>query len=152
VVLMALWRLGKVPALLNFSTGTPMMLTCAQLGGIRVVISSRAFVERGRIDVKPFESAEIQVLYLEDLRARISGPQKLAALARQSIAPSLRNSSLFADKAAVILFTGYRPDFQLPADFSQFRADRRHVAGPGARDVRFPLPVAAALPGRAKRV
>jgi acyl-[acyl-carrier-protein]-phospholipid O-acyltransferase / long-chain-fatty-acid--[acyl-carrier-protein] ligase len=105
VLLLALWKLAKVPALLNFSTGTPMMLTCAQLAGMKVVISSRSFVARGRLDVTPFESAGIQVLYLEDLRARISGVQKLAALLRQAVAPGLRNKSLYADKAAVILFT-----------------------------------------------
>src|SRR5688572_19409320 len=80
VLLLALWRLAKVPALLNFSTGTPMMLTCAQLGGIKVIVSSRAFVERGRLDVAPFESAGIQILYLEDLRARISGDRKSTRL------------------------------------------------------------------------
>ena len=105
IVLLSLWKLAKTPALLNFSTGVPMMLTCVQLAGIRVVVSSRAFLERARLDVKPIEAAGVQVLFLEDLRARISGAQKIGALIRQTFAPGLRNAALYPDKAAVVLFT-----------------------------------------------
>ncbi len=105
VLLLALWKAGKVPALLNFSTGSPTMLTCAQLAGMKVIVSSKSFVQRGRLDVGPFETAGIQILYLEDLGARISGVQKLAALLRQTFLTGLKNPSLYADKTAVILFT-----------------------------------------------
>lgn len=105
VLLLALWKLAKIPALLNFSTGTPMMITCAQLAGLKVIVSSRAFIERAKIAVEPFKEAGIQILYLEDVRARISGPQKFVTFLAQTIRPQLRSKSLFADKAAVILFT-----------------------------------------------
>ncbi|HEX7861076.1 MAG TPA: AMP-binding protein [Verrucomicrobiae bacterium] len=105
VVLMALWKLGKVPALLNFSTGTATMLTCSELAGLKVIVSSRAFVERAKLQVDAFKEAGIQILYLEDIRARISGPQKFVTLLGQLIRPGLRNKSLYGEKAAVILFT-----------------------------------------------
>jgi acyl-[acyl-carrier-protein]-phospholipid O-acyltransferase/long-chain-fatty-acid--[acyl-carrier-protein] ligase len=105
VVLMALWKLGKVPALLNFSTGTPMMISCSELAGLKVIISSRAFVARAKLQVEPFKEAGIQILYIEDIRKRISGAQKLVTLLAQTIRPKLRNKSLFGEKAAVVLFT-----------------------------------------------
>lgn len=105
VILMALWKLGKTPALLNFSTGISTMLTCSELAGLKVVISSRAFVARARLNIEPFKEAGIQVLFLEDIRARISGPQKMVTLLAQYIWPGLRNKSLYGEKPAVVLFT-----------------------------------------------
>jgi acyl-[acyl-carrier-protein]-phospholipid O-acyltransferase/long-chain-fatty-acid--[acyl-carrier-protein] ligase len=105
VLLLALWKLAKTPALLNFSTGTPTMITCSQLAGLKVIVSSRAFIERAKLSVEPFKDAGIQILYLEDIRARISGPQKVVTLVAQTIRPGLHSKSLFADKTAVILFT-----------------------------------------------
>jgi acyl-[acyl-carrier-protein]-phospholipid O-acyltransferase/long-chain-fatty-acid--[acyl-carrier-protein] ligase len=105
VVLMALWKLAKVPALLNFSTGTAMMITCSELAGLKVIISSRAFVTRAKLNVEPFKEAGIQILYLEDIRERISGAQKLVTLLGQTIRPKLKSKSLYGEKAAVVLFT-----------------------------------------------
>ena len=105
VVLMALWKLGKTPALLNFSTGTATMIICSELAGLKVIVSSRAFIERAKLQVDAFKDAGIQILFLEDIRARISGPQKFVTLLAQWIRPGLRNKTLFGEKPAVVLFT-----------------------------------------------
>ena len=121
VVLLGLWAHGKVPAVLNFSTGTPTMLTCAQLAGLQQIVTSRAFLERARLKLDALTEAGIELLYLEDLRNRIGGGAKLAAALRMRFAPrSLlrhapysgpgsdpRASSLAprASSPAVILFT-----------------------------------------------
>ncbi len=104
VVLLSLWRSGKVPAVLNFSTGVPTMLTCAQLAGLKTMITARKFIERLKLDLQRFAEAGISLVYLEDVRTGITGPQKLAALAAQTLAPR----SGFQDPAAetaFILFT-----------------------------------------------
>jgi len=49
VVILALWSLGKVPALLNFSSGIPTMLACTELAGLKHLITSRAFLERTKL-------------------------------------------------------------------------------------------------------
>jgi acyl-[acyl-carrier-protein]-phospholipid O-acyltransferase/long-chain-fatty-acid--[acyl-carrier-protein] ligase len=105
VLLLAIWKLGKTPALLNFSTGTATMITCSELAGLKVIVSSRAFVERARLEIEPFKAAGIQILFLEDIRARIPGPQKLVTLLAQTLYPGLRSKSLYGEKAAVVLFT-----------------------------------------------
>jgi acyl-[acyl-carrier-protein]-phospholipid O-acyltransferase/long-chain-fatty-acid--[acyl-carrier-protein] ligase len=105
VILMALWKLGKTPALLNFSTGTATMITCSELAGLKVIVSSRAFVERAKLQIEPFKDAGIQILFLEDVRARISGAQKLVTMIGQTLRPKLRSKALYGEKAAVVLFT-----------------------------------------------
>jgi len=105
IVLMALWVLGKIPAILNFSTGTPMMLNCLELAGIKQIITSLAFVQRARIDVAPFERAGIEIIYLEEIRQKIDPVQKLTTLARQLFWLKLWRVADSEEQTAVILFT-----------------------------------------------
>jgi len=73
VSLMALWASGHTPAVLNFSTGPAVLLQCAQLAGLRDILTSRVFLQRAKLDVAPLEAAGIRLHFLEDLRERI-GP------------------------------------------------------------------------------
>ena len=87
VVLLGLWAHNKVPAILNFSTGTPTMLTCAELAGLKTIVTSRAFLERARLKPEPFTEAGLRLVYLEELRAQIGGWAKLSAALRVRFAP-----------------------------------------------------------------
>src|SRR5690606_134540 len=80
VGLLAHWALGKVPAVLNYTTGSAVMIACAELAGLKQIITSRNFLEKARLDLNPLEATGIQLIYLEDLKAEITGGQKLAAL------------------------------------------------------------------------
>jgi hypothetical protein len=82
VVILALWSLGKVPAVLNFSSGTPTMLACAELAGLKHIVTSRAFLERARLNADDFVKAGISLIYLEDVRAGITGSRKFLTLLR----------------------------------------------------------------------
>ena len=79
VATLSLWAAGKVPAILNYSTGTSILLACARLAGLKHVITSKAFIERAKLDLGPFKDAGIELLFLEEVRARITGPQRLLA-------------------------------------------------------------------------
>jgi acyl-[acyl-carrier-protein]-phospholipid O-acyltransferase/long-chain-fatty-acid--[acyl-carrier-protein] ligase len=105
VILIALWKLGKVPAILNYSTGATVMLACIQLAGAKQVITSRSFLERARLDLKTIQEAGVDFLYLEDLRTGIQKTDKIFALVGQTLQPGLENRSLKPDDAAVVLFT-----------------------------------------------
>ena len=87
VVILALWSLGKVPAVLNFSSGTPTMLACAELAGLKHIVTSRAFLERARLNVDDFVKAGISLIYLEDVRAGITGSRKFLTLLRHVFIP-----------------------------------------------------------------
>ena len=105
VVLLSLWSLGLEPAIFNFSTGPAIMLACAQLAGVKQIITSRAFLERAKLDVAPLMEAGIGFVYLEEVRAKISSGAKLGALFKQTFAPGLVCAPVDPDSAAVILFT-----------------------------------------------
>jgi acyl-[acyl-carrier-protein]-phospholipid O-acyltransferase/long-chain-fatty-acid--[acyl-carrier-protein] ligase len=106
VTILALWSLGKTPALLNFSSGTPTMLACAQLAGLKHLITSRAFLERARLNVDAFIQAGVTVIFLEDARARIPGSEKFIMLLRHWChAPPAHKRLPAAEATAVIVFT-----------------------------------------------
>lgn len=117
VVLLSLWSLGKVPAILNFSTGLPTLRACAQLAGLKQIVTSRTFLARAKLKVEPLLDAGLQFIYLEDLRDQISGRERLGAMLRalfalksvlrrppEPHAPSGASADP-ADASAVILFT-----------------------------------------------
>jgi len=103
--LLSLWSISKVPAIFNFSTGVPTMLACAQLAQVKHIITSRVFLERARLDLQPIADAGIRILYLEDVRARISRPQQWRALGRAMFHPESLVGTQQRDSTAVILFT-----------------------------------------------
>jgi acyl-[acyl-carrier-protein]-phospholipid O-acyltransferase/long-chain-fatty-acid--[acyl-carrier-protein] ligase len=105
VVLLSLWSLGKEPAVFNYSTGPTIMLACAQLAGVKQVVTSRVFIEKARLDVSSLTGAGIELVYLEDIRAGISSFAKLRALVKQTFAPGLVCAPVEPNSAAVILFT-----------------------------------------------
>lgn len=107
VAVLSLWLCGKVPAIFNFSTGMPTMIACAQLAGIRHVVTSRRFLETAKLNLEPLQSAGLEVHFLEDARTRIGPGKKLACALRNRISPggNLRTSSNEATDTAVVLFT-----------------------------------------------
>jgi acyl-[acyl-carrier-protein]-phospholipid O-acyltransferase/long-chain-fatty-acid--[acyl-carrier-protein] ligase len=104
VVLLALWQQGLVPAILNFSTGTPTMLACAELAGLKHIITSRNFLKRFKLDPAPFEQAGLNLIYLEDLRATITGADRLLGLL-SSLITNYSPPPSAPENTAVILFT-----------------------------------------------
>ena len=103
LTLLSLWSLGRVPAVLNFTTGPVIMLACVQLAGLTHVITSRAFVEKARLQLAPLAAAGIRFIYLEDVRASLGFRRKLAAAAGLVRLP--RPAGREAGATAVILFT-----------------------------------------------
>ncbi|HSH93353.1 MAG TPA: AMP-binding protein, partial [Roseimicrobium sp.] len=106
VLLLALWSLGKVPAVFNFTTGIPIMQACAELAGLKIIITSRMFLEKARLKIDVLEKAGLQFLYLEDLRSGITGGTKLLGAVKHRLSAGAGLVSPQApDDTAVILFT-----------------------------------------------
>ncbi len=106
VAILALWSLDKVPAVLNFSSGTANMLACAKLAGLSCIITSRVFIERAKLKVDEFEQAGIRLVYLEDVRAGIAGFLKFLTLLRHILHLSPTGGrSPAGDSTAVVVFT-----------------------------------------------
>ena len=102
--LTSLWAAGKVPAILNYTAGAATMLQCSELAGVKQIVTSKAFLEKAKLEAEPFEAAGVELIYLEDVRENISGLSKLGALLNHKFNPLAGHYTPFTD-TAVVLFT-----------------------------------------------
>jgi len=107
VTILSLWAAEKVPAVLNYSTGETILQICARLAELKHIISSKTFFEHLKLDVRSFAELGINVLFLEDVRTRISRADKFAVWFESLFASPLDKSAKEAtpNDTAVILFT-----------------------------------------------
>ena len=106
VCLLALWSLDRVPAILNYSTGAATMLLCAQVAGLKEIITSRTFTERAKLNLQPLTDAGIKFIYVDDVRKTISSRQKIASFLRSRLAlGKMLQCRQQPDDTAVVLFT-----------------------------------------------
>jgi acyl-[acyl-carrier-protein]-phospholipid O-acyltransferase/long-chain-fatty-acid--[acyl-carrier-protein] ligase len=106
LALLSLWLLGRIPAVLNYSTGPAIMAACCQLADLKQIITSRAFLERAKLKVEELVKAGVQFIYLEDIRQGVTGVLKLRELLRFRFAPrSLLRQVPLPHQTAVVLFT-----------------------------------------------
>ncbi|MET0967570.1 MAG: acyl-[ACP]--phospholipid O-acyltransferase [Tardiphaga sp.] len=102
VVFMALQSIGRVPAMLNFSAGPVSVLSAMTAAQVRTVLTSRAFVEKGKLDKLIAAIApDAKIVYLEDVRAEIGLGDKLRGLLAGTT-PWVKRE---ANDPAVVLFT-----------------------------------------------
>jgi acyl-[acyl-carrier-protein]-phospholipid O-acyltransferase/long-chain-fatty-acid--[acyl-carrier-protein] ligase len=112
----ALQAFCRVPAMLNFSTGINNVITACQTAQIKTVYTSRTFIRVAKLTemVNELKTANINVIYLENLRADIRLLDKLKGFLRAQwpqLAYKFINSAEAtkhyrdADTPAVILFT-----------------------------------------------
>jgi len=109
VALLACHARGRVPAMLNFTAGAQGLVTACETASVRTVYSSRRFVEQGKLEeAMATLSQSVRVIYLEDLRARVSLLRKLSGLLAARLprlALWLRTRRIGSEEAAVVLFT-----------------------------------------------
>ena len=104
VTFMALQAWGRVPAMLNVSAGAEAMLAACRAAEVRVVLCSRAFVDKGKLGAAVARmEREVRFVWLEDVRASLGPWAKLRGLldARRRL-PGERAAP---DSPAVVLFT-----------------------------------------------
>ncbi|PYI55272.1 AMP-binding protein [Paenibacillus flagellatus] len=81
VALFALIRIGKTPAILNFSSGMQAVLDACETAGVRTVITSRQFVEKAKLLPLAGRLEERgAVLFLEDVRSGVTLGDKLRGM------------------------------------------------------------------------
>ncbi len=107
--LMALQAYGRVPAMLNFTIGAHGMVAACETAQIKRVITSRRFIEQGKLDaVAERLSEQVELVYLEDLATQIGTIDKLSgAIAAKFSSVNYRRLSgnPSANSPAIILFT-----------------------------------------------
>ncbi|WP_127584291.1 AMP-binding protein [Paenibacillus koleovorans] len=102
VTLFSLFKIGKTPAMLNFSAGLPTLLDAIQTAGTRTLLTSRLFVEKGKFhQLMQSLNEHATILYLEDLRASIAVLDKIKGL----IAYKYNRQTATASHSELVLFT-----------------------------------------------
>ena len=105
VTFFGLCAYGRVPAMLNFTAGARALKSALALGGIRRIITARAFIEKGELDGLIAElQPHAEIVYLEDVKASLGVREKAAAVIGP-IAPWAVTNLLGAEEPGVILFT-----------------------------------------------
>jgi acyl-[acyl-carrier-protein]-phospholipid O-acyltransferase / long-chain-fatty-acid--[acyl-carrier-protein] ligase len=81
VTILGLMTAGRVPAMINFTSGAANILSACKAAQIDTILSSRAFIERARLGnlVAAIEKA-VRITYLEDIRAGITLGDKIRGL------------------------------------------------------------------------
>jgi len=107
VTLLGLMSAGRVFAMVNFSAGAANIRSAGVAGGFDTIITSRAFIEKGRLDKLLADlTGTFKIVYLEDIRATVGLKDKLIAALRWK-RPILRPQTPHggADAPAGVLFT-----------------------------------------------
>lgn len=112
IAFFALQAYGRVPAMLNYSSGSHNVASACSSAKIRQVYSSRRFVTLAKLDemLTALNDIGVKIIYLEDLREQLSIHDKLIGLLyAKSPALAYRwlntQAQRSADHTAVILFT-----------------------------------------------
>ena len=95
--------------MLNFSAGVTNILHACNLATIKTIITSRAFIEKGKLDnIISVLEQKYTIIYLEDMGASVTIADKIrgfasALFARQKLQKQLTKTD--ANSPAVVLFT-----------------------------------------------
>ncbi len=100
---------GRVPAMLNFSTGATNMAAACTAVRATTIVTSRKFIEAGEMetDLAVLEK-HCRIVYLEDIRDTVGVIDKVRAIAQKyfsAIALKAAGATLNPSDPAVVLFT-----------------------------------------------
>ncbi len=100
----ALHYAAKTPVMLNFSLGDMQFASCINTVGLKKIITSRTFVERGKLEhfIQLMHEADAEVVYLEDFATQISLLTKLKGVKKYLLREKVKTTG---NKTAAILFT-----------------------------------------------
>ena len=83
VVFTALSGIGRVPAMINFSAGAANIRAACTAAKIKVILTSQAFIEKGRMDKLVDDitaGGGVDFVYLENIRATVTAFDKIKGL------------------------------------------------------------------------
>lgn len=103
LVFMGLQIFGKVAVFLNYSSGQAALRRAMDLADLNVVVTSRAFMERLRIEEDLFSGRRL--VFVEDLKKAVAFRDRALALAESFLARGRGKADGDEHRTAVILFT-----------------------------------------------
>ena len=104
-LLIGLPAFGRTAAMLNYTAGADAMQAACTAAQVRVVVTSHAFVEKAALGDKLAALAGVRLVYLEDLRERLTLKDKLWLMGWALPFPRAATRIGSAEDPAVVLFT-----------------------------------------------
>jgi len=104
-LIFGLTALRRVPAMLNYTSGTDGLQAACVAAQIRTIVASRAFVEQAKLADKLSQLKEVRIVYLEDLREQVGLMDKLWLVIYALRFPRAIELRAAPDDPAVVLFT-----------------------------------------------
>ncbi len=103
---------GRVPCMLNFSSGAKNLLSCCKSAGIKKILTSREFIKRAGLEnaVAALLESGIKILEMENFKDKISLKNKVFAFLMTFVPrryyKRIRGTSNSKDTAAVLFTSG----------------------------------------------
>lgn len=105
IALFALLSRGRVPAMLNFTSGSKNLLAACRAAEVTKIVTSKKFMELAGLEKLIGELAEVvEIIHLEDVREQIK-PQDKALALLGPLLPSILAANPDPEEPGVILFT-----------------------------------------------
>ena len=105
VTFFALHAFGRVPTMLNFTSGIRNLKAACELAGVKRVLTAHKFIEQGQLhDLVDALETVATVTYLEDVREKVGLADKLFAAAAGALPQRFASPTQPSD-IGVILFT-----------------------------------------------
>jgi len=103
--LFGMFATRRIPAMINYTAGVDGMQSACELAHIRTIVTSRAFLEKGKLTDKIAQLKGVRIVYLEDLRPTFSIADKLWLVLWAMRNPRSICSEVKPQDPALVLFT-----------------------------------------------
>lgn len=106
VTFFALQSIGRVSAMMNFTSGMANLTAACRMAPLRTVLTSRRFIDKAKLQPQIAAISQVaQVVYLEDVRGALTLGDKLGGKLAALRPRRMSGAAADPDAPAVILFT-----------------------------------------------
>lgn len=102
---LGLFGVRRIPAMLNFTAGVDGMQSALRAAKVKTILTSRQFLEKGKLTAVVEKLQGVNVVFLEDLRAKLTLGDKLWLILYALPFPRAATKISKPDEPAVVLFT-----------------------------------------------
>ncbi|MBS1834106.1 MAG: AMP-binding protein [Acidobacteria bacterium] len=102
---MGMWAFNRVPAMINYTAGLDGMQSAIRASKIKTILTSRTFLEKAPFGKLIPQLRDVAIVYLEDLRPKLTLGDKLWLILRALRNPRAVMRVGKPDDPAVVLFT-----------------------------------------------
>lgn len=104
-LVLGMFGVRRIPAMLNFTAGAEGLQSAIRAARISTILTSRAFLERGKLQPVVDRLQDVRIVLLEDLRQRLTLADKLWLVLFALRRPRAATLQPRPDDPAVVLFT-----------------------------------------------